>query len=1258
MTATPRIYAEQAKSKAKQRNIPLCSMDDPELFGMKFFRYSFVEAVEEGILSDYKVVVLAVNEAHVAQRVGRLLSENNELLLDLTGRMLGCWKALTKVDFADEVEDKQAMRTALAFSNSIRTSKAVADNLADAITDYRGEEQAELPPLECEAEHIDGTFNAKRRSNLLNWLKEEIPENHCRILTNARCLTEGVDVPSLDAILFLEARKSQLDVVQAVGRVMRKAEGKKRGYVVLPVLIPAGVDEYTFLNQNERFKVIWQILNALRSHDERMDATIHKSAIGEDISSHIVIKTLGFNSDRKSNGGGSNSPGGSGDQIQDEFVLDSEYIIKELKAQLVKRCGRVDYWEDWAGDVGDIARAHITRIREVVNSPQNLKERKAFQILLEELQDDLNPSVSEDDAIEVLAQHLVTGPVFNALFQGHQFTKENTVSQALQSVAETLKVHNLGKEAKSLEKFYESVQRRVSNISSAAGRQHLITELYETFFRKAFPRTTNSLGIVYTPIEIVDFILHSIDDVLEDEFDCSISDEGVHVLDPFVGTGTFLTRLLNSKLIRNEDLKRKYRHEIHANEVVLLAYYIAGINIEAVYHERLQKIKYETFTNLCLTDTFQMQESDNKLNKIFPFNSKRVETQKDLDIQVIVGNPPWSAGQSDINDDNPNLSYQALDQRITKTYVLHSSAMNKNSLYDSYIRAIRWSSDRIGERGVIGFVTNGGWLEGKAADGFRHCLKEEFSSLYIFNLRGNARTSGVQRRKEAGNVFKAGSRSTVVISILVKNPNAKKIGKIYYRDIGDYLTREAKLKFISELKCTRGINNTQIGWQRIETNRYHEWIHQRDLSFDKYIQLSNKKEKNSPRIFSEYSAGLSTARDAWCINASKLALAQNVQRSIKFFNEEVLRYQREGQNQEIAKFVDKDPTKFKWASSSNLPMKRGTKLNYFHQAIREVHYRPFNKTYGYFHRTFNHRVSQLPKLFPCNNSLNRAICVHGLGGNKKFSTLLIDLIPDYQTLFNCQCFPLYVYEPEYSYKGSTIQLNYKQNEESKFIRQSAITSTALHNFKVAYTNCAITEEDIFYFIYGLLHSEEYRERFKHNFAKQLPRIPLLTKSQDFLDFCIAGKKLAELHVNYEHAELYPLNIQVNSADQEKNSLYRVDKPWKFFGRRPNFDRTKVRYNHHITLSEIPLDAYDYVVNGKPALGWVMERQCIKLDSKSGIVTDANKFALEARNNPKYPLELFQRIITVSLKTMKIVRSLPDLDIRNNQRSPHNSGLFS
>lgn len=412
--------------------------------------------------------------------------------------------------------------------------------------------------------------------------------------------------------------------------------------------------------------------------------------------------------------------------------------------------------------------------------------------------------------------------------------------------------------------------------------------------------------------------------------------------------------------------------------------------------------------------------------------------------------------------------------------------------------------------------------------------------------------------------------------------------------------------------------------------------------------MGNKREKNSLRIFSNYSSGLKTNRDAWCYNGSKETLTKNVEGSIRFYNNELARYQQEGNHESIKQFINLDKTKIKWTREFRHHFGKGEQKIFFPDAIREALYRPFTKTNAYFDRTYNTVVGQLESIYPHSESMNRAICVHGIGGNKKFSTLMVDILPDYSIVSASQCFPLYLYKADDSEKSSKLQLNYKKNYESKTSRQSAIIPTAIKYFQVAYSEFSVTEEDIFYFIYGLLHSEEYRERFQHNFVKQLPRIPLLSKSQDFLDFSIAGKNLAELHVNYEHVELYPLDIHVNSAEKEKDSLYRVDKPWKFFGKRPNFDRSKVRYNHCITLSEIPLEAYDYIVNGKPALEWVMERQCIKKDSKSGIVNDANKFALEARNNPKYPLELFQRVITVSLETMNIVRSLPDLDIRENQ----------
>ncbi len=1008
MTATPRIYAEQAKSKAKQHNIPICSMDDPVLFGKEFYRYGFRRAVEDRILSDYKVVVLVVDEFHVASNVSEQLRQDNDLKLDLASKLVGCWRALTKVDFSDEIDDKQPMRRALAFTNRIDTSKTVADTFAKIVTEYRTKFDESSSELDCEVEHIDGSFNAKRRTHRLDWLKEPSQENNCRILTNAKCLTEGVDVPALDAILFLEPRKSQLDVVQAVGRVMRRAEGKERGYVVLPVVVPFGVDPEKVLNDNKRFKVIWQILNALRTHDDGMDEAIHKAAIGEDVSPYIVIDTLGFKSEPSDDQPIPLEPPERSPRIQ-PFLF-----VTELKTQLVKRCGRLDFWEDWAKDIGDIAQAHVTRIRAIVNRPENTIERTAFDELLAELRDDLNPQVSEEAAIEMLAQHLVTGPVFNSLFQGNQFTQENSVSRGLESVIRKLQIHRLDKEAGTLDKFYKSVKRRASGISTVKGRQSLITELYETFFRKAFRRTTDLMGIVYTPVEVVDFILHSVNDVLNNEFGRSISDENVHVLDPFVGTGTFLTRLLASDLIKEKDLKRKYQKELHANELVLLAYYIAGINIEAVYHERLNLKQYEAFGNLCLTDTFQMEESDSLLACIFPFNSKRLEKQKSLDIEVIIGNPPWSVGQRYANDNNPNLSYDGLDQRISDTYAHHSTAMAKNSLYGSYVRALRWSSDRIGERGVIGFVTNGGWLEGNAPDGIRHCLQEEFSSLYIFNLRGNTRTSGELARKEGGKVFGAGSRSTVVISILTKNYDAKEFGQIFYRDIGDYYTREEKLNLISKFKSINGIAKSSDGWTKIKPNQYKDWINQRNPDLDSYYLLGSKKKVDSrlPRVFSNYSLGFQTARDAWCYNASKDELTRNLKRSIDFFNCEVRRY-RQAENKPVVRdFVHFDSTQFKWFDQDYPKVKKGEQKTYESAAICEVHYRPFTKVYGYFHRSYNARVSQLPKIFPCHETENRVICLQGIGVKKPFSTLMTDVLPDYGMVSMSQCFPLYLYESE------------------------------------------------------------------------------------------------------------------------------------------------------------------------------------------------------------------------------------------------------
>ncbi len=810
MTATPRVFGEAVKSKASEASAVLCSMDDESLYGQTLFARGFGWAVENRLLTDYKVLVLAVDEGMVSSGVQRRLADGtSELKLDDATKIIGCYKALTKHGLKDELlTDPQPMKRALAFCRDIATSKMVRNEFAAVVSEYlasdEGKEvEGDAKPLECQLEHVDGTFNAKARNHLLDWLKEEHGDHACRILTNARCLSEGVDVPALDAILFMHPRKSQIDVVQSVGRVMRRAPGKNMGYVILPIGVPAGMTPEDALNDNERYRVVWQILNALRSHDERFDAMINRADLGVDVSDHIeviaVTNKLPVKKDSKKTGPGIGQGGAAGDDDrepgdgkgkdsnQGDLFLDE--FSKAIMAKIVKKCGRRDYWEDWAGDIAKIAQAHITRITALVEKP-GTSEQTAFEAFLAEIRDDLNDSITQGEAVEMLAQHLITRPVFDALFEDYSFTQHNPVSMAMQSVLEVLDEHNLEKEAESLERFYDSVKRRAAGIDNANSRQRIIVELYDKFFRNAFPKMTERLGIVYTPVEIVDFIIHSVNEVLQSEFGQTVGSRGVHILDPFTGTGTFITRLLQSGLIKPEELEHKYRNEIHANEIVLLAYYIAAINIEAAYHG-VAGGDFLPFEGICLTDTFQLYEQERDLiSDLMVDNSNRRTRQKELDIRVIIGNPPYSVGQASANDNAANVAYSKLDGRIRDTYAAFSNATNKNGLYNSYIRAIRWASDRIGDAGVVAYVTNAGWIDNNQMDGLRRSLEAEFANIHVFHLRGDARTSGELRRKEKDNVFGQGSRTPVAITLLVKNPGATAVGQIRYHDIGDCTSSE------------------------------------------------------------------------------------------------------------------------------------------------------------------------------------------------------------------------------------------------------------------------------------------------------------------------------------------------------------------------------------------------------------------------------------------------------------------------------------
>lgn len=1269
MTATPRIYGELAKASAEKGNVALCSMDDAALYGKELFVITFSEAVRRGLLSDYKVIVLAVEEAHVSRRLQTLLADDgNQLRVDDAARIIGCWKALSKQGLAGELaDDTQAMRRAVAFCQVIEvhkgskthkvSSRQIATLFQAVVEAYQEQEEFEqITRLNCEAAHVDGSMNASEKEEKLQWLKAETPANTCRILSNVRCLSEGVDVPALDAVLFLTPRNSQVDVVQSVGRVMRNAPGKKRGYVILPVVIPAGVEPHEALNDNVTYKVVWQVLQALRSHDDRFDAMINKlDLIGRDASKMEVIsitdtiqpkqKKTGKNSGKNSYTIGQPS---AHYNVPEQATLQFEIgeIERALYARLVQKVGNRHHWEDWANDIAKIARTHIDRIQGILENPANTQERAAFNAFAKELRDDLNDSISDGELVEMLAQHLITRPVFDALFAGYSFAEHNPMSQAMQSVLDALHQHHLGKEADTLARFYESVKLRAEGIDNAQGKQKIIVELYDKFFRNAFPKMTERLGIVYTPVEVVDFILHSVNHLLHTEFGQTLGSQNVHILDPFTGTGTFITRLLQSGLITQSELAHKYQHEIHANEIVLLAYYIAAINIEAVYHG-IMGGGYQPFGGICLTDTFQMYEKDDLLSQLTVDNSARRKRQKALDIRVIVGNPPYSIGQGNANDNNANVAYPHLDKRIESTYAARSQSANAKGLYDSYIRAIRWAADRIGNAGVIGFVTNAGWIEANTADGLRLCLAEEFASLHLFHLRGNARTSGEQRRKEKDNVFGMGSRAPIAISLLVKNPQAAQQGKIFFHDIGDYLSREEKLEKIAAYASVAGIT-AENDWQTITPDTHGDWLKQRDDSFGEFMVLGDKKSDGA-KLFDNFSLGVGTNRDAWAYNASRSKLASNMGGMIAFYNAEVQRFNAahpgldsKASDALVDGFIDTNPQRISWTRSLKSELAKGRSFAFDETCLVPSLYRPFTKQWLYFNRQLNEYVFQMPRIFPEAGVENLVICAAGVGA-RSFSVLIADALPCLDNIEKGQCFPLYLYDVAAAEAGNVHPSLFDTPQaESKPVRRDAITDAGLAHFQAAYPNEIISKEDLFYYIYGLLHSPDYRERYADNLSKELPRIPRVKTAADFWAFSKAGRALAELHLDYETVEKYPLTIEIKGkrADDLSDADYRVEK--MKLARKG--DPTIVIYNSRITLKDIPPEAWDYVVNGKPALDWVMERQSVKTDKASGIVNDANDWAIETMHNPKYPLELFQRVVTVSLESIKIVKSLPALNV--------------
>lgn len=1204
-TATPKIYDQNAKRKAKENSIVVSSMDDESIYGKEIFRLGFGDAVAQGYLTDYKVSVLAISESYINKDMQKIMSADNQLKVDDIGKIIGVWNAMVKRDGITGEIEGAPMKRAIAFTDTIKHSKTIANEFNQVVNDYLDsdtDDNISDDSYHVDVHHVDGGLNALEKESEINWLgNDDIEDNHARVLSNVRFLTEGIDVPNLDAIIFFSPKKSQVDIVQAVGRIMRLAENKEYGYIILPIVIADGINPNVALDNDKQYKQVWQVLNALRSTDERFDAEVNTLDLNKKKSGRINF--IGIDSSPKGTVTEEDGKNSEPEEKQLSFIPEDWLEMRDaFYGKVVKHVGDRRYLEDWSKDVADIAKMYVRRINDLIGSNQGAK--LAFDKFLKSLRYNINDSIDQEQAIEMLAQHLITEPVFNALFSDYDFVRNNAVSKSMNDIISAFKVFGFAKEQEQLKPFYDSVKLRASGIDNIQGKQTFIIQLYNSFFKTAFPRVTESMGIVFTPIEVVDFIIHSVDWALNKYFKKSLASKDVHILDPFTGTGTFITRTLyylkqqmDEGKITYDDILRKYMHELHANEIVLLSYYIAAINIEAVFDEvNGSDHGYKPFDGIVLTDTFESTERENTLDDdMFGTNNERLQEQQKQPITAIISNPPYSVGQRSENDNNQNIHYLKLDKRIEDTYVRNSNSINKKGMYDSYIKAFRWATDRIKNKGIIGFITNSGYIDSTSADGLRNALFKEFNYIYILNLRGAIRGKiGDEAKKEGQNIFDI--LTGVAIIILVKDESSKH--RIFYKDIGDYLSKKEKLNFLQKTYAINGVKNLRI----LNPDKNNDWINHRDEKYQKYPSITG--EKYSP--FIENAMGVQTNRDAWVYGFSKNKLEENVKRFISNYNVEA---DKGLQNE---KDLNNDTKYIKWTSELKKSALKGKKLKYNPSKFILSLYKPFTKKWLYYDKSLVHRPGKYYEMW---GTKNKVIFTTGRSTTRGFSVLVSNFIPEIKCQYNGQGFMEY-------------------NNRSKIGELIKNTSNINDVFLDKY---GLSRKNVFAYIYGLLNSKEYCQKYKNDLNKDLARIPLVKEKQKYVEI---GQKLMDLHLNYEKVPVYNnVDIQYSS-----NSNYQVKKM-----KHPNKrnaegklekDYSTIIFNDSITISNIPEKAYEYVVNGKPAIEWIMDQYQVKTDKKSGITDDPNDYS----DDPKYIFNLLLRIINVSVQTVDLINQLPPLAI--------------
>lgn len=1184
-TATPKIYGESAKKNAKDKSILLSSMDDESKYGEVFFRMGFGQAVSRDILTDYKVMVLAVDEAAIQKDMQRTLADpENGLNIDDVGRIVGIWNGMMrrngyKNPIKNSPYDGAPLERAIAFTRTIEESKKVSSQFEEVVNEYISE-AIEDESIHLSMRHADGQMNALQKGEVLDWLANpNKPADEARIVSNVRFLTEGIDIPTLDAVIFLSPKKSQVDIVQAVGRIMRKAEGKDYGYIILPIVIPTGEKPETILDNNKNYETVWQVINALRSVDERFEAMIDKLNMAKP----KQLKVIGVGS----------APDQVNDQdkttentpVQMELEFEWDKFEGAIFGKIVQKVGDRKYLENWSKDVAKIAERQINWIKNKLSDKKDPISLE-FKKFVSSLQHNINESIDENQAAEMLSQHLITKPIFEALFAEYSFVNQNPVSRAMESIVSELEKAGFTKEQENLEPLYESVRMRAEGIEKAEDKQKIIVTLYDKFFKTAFKATTERLGIVFTPIEVVDFIVHSVDDVLKKHFGKSLASKDVHILDPFTGTGTFVVRTLtylkdqmDAGEISLADIARKFMKELHANEIVLLSYYIAAINIEATFDEINSEEKgYVPFDGIVLTDTFESTETEDTLaDDYFGTNDERLKRQQEVPITAIIGNPPYSARQDDENDENQNIHYPILEDSIMSTYGRYSMASATHTLYDSYIKAIRWATERLEKSGVVGFITANSFIDKKSTDGMRKVLVDDFNHLYIINLRGGVRGKSKKIAKsEGGNVFDI--MTGVAISILVKD--GSDVHEIHYHEMEDGLNRQEKLDWLSKNETALNVK-----LQLIIPDEHNDWINQRDDSYQLYDSMSGS-------VFYSKFIGIQTKRDNWVYSFSDSLAYRNTSNLINNFNNQINMTNMNTNGQEI-----------KWSDDLKRRMNKHLRLSDPDEKnLRLVQYRPFTKKWLYFQDEVIARPGRGTEYFEIDNV---TINLNGTSARKEFGVSLSCLVPDANMMdAGTQSFPLKFSDGSYN----------------------------VQSFR------NMTEEETFYYVFALLQSGEFQQKYRNDLQKDLPNIPMAKEREKYIEI---GRKLVELATRYDSQQSWP-GVTVSDSSNGKNMAVKKMKHPKIRNAQGKLvpDNTKIIFNDNVTVSGIPERAYKYVVNGKSGISWVIDQYQIKKDKKSGIIDDPNNFS----EDPKYILKLLLSVITVSMRTLELIDELPEFEV--------------